>query len=998
MKKRIFSFIMAMIMGFTMLPVEAIALTTDDNGNAVYEIGDTVWVRGEDGEPAGTTVADAFWLPVYDENDQPVTKQGLCELAEHTHSYVCAQDCALAHTHSEACYSDVYVGCTIHQHSDSCATETVYSCGLTEHSHENCTASEKCTLEEHDHAACETAVKFTCQTEEHTHAACASEVVYSCTIEAHVHVAECYDEGGNLVCGKEEHVHEMTACGGTVNYLCGKSEHTHSVEAGCAYENAYTCGKEAHTHGDGSCVMATTYDCGLTEHTHTESCVPETRYVGCVEHPEHNESCTAESRLTCGCDEHTCVTEGCAPDCAAAEHTHSAECDMEGVYYQWVVVEDTEWTSADFWVLKTSDDGASPLAGAEFELYTTYTNGELSGEITGQYLDGTSNVTGATGSLHFHGFEVDEGKTATFYLKETKAPTNYYANDTVYKVTISHTTDAYDVAITDKDGNAVKFNHRNHVLTVVNTEILGDLTITKAFEDIIPEGIQNITVNVVGDNGYTNTVVLKAAENWTKKLTGLKVGKYTVTEDAELADVTGYDLKGTAYTVDGTTAETAEVVFAETKITAAVTITNDYDKNEAVINNPDSITIVKTDDQGKELAGAVFTLTDGVTERVFTTGADGKIVIDGLIGNGTVTEQSSKEYKLTETTAPVGHVKSDTEWKILVEWNPEDPNNPQIKVVLNKAENRFDTIWDWIVGSVTGKGEWSYVVNQEDGSKQLTIQNPRMTTQVEVSKTVKFEGVDQNDPFVTTHADREYEFRLSYLDDSDKLVTETIKVKGGETKTFNAKIPYGTAYKVEEITEEDFFNAEISDSYTGVIGADDLDANIKVTATNTYSFEVHNDLSIELVKVAADKKRTPLKGAKFALYDEGGIIVETYVSDKNGLFTIEEITAPGEYTLKETKAPDGYYKLKKAIAIDVDYEYTVKSVNGENVIVRTLVAEVSGSGVYQRTDGSYAIKNTEITDNPKTGDQFNMGLWVGIGGAAAAALIVLLILGKKGRK
>lgn len=288
MKKRIFSFIMAMIMVFTMLPVEAIAVTTDDAGNTVYEIGATVWVR-EDAEPTGTTVEKAFWIPVYDENDQPVTRLGLCGKAEHTHSYVCDADCALAHTHSEECYSDVSVGCTIHQHGGECTTETVYSCGQVEHSHENCTASEICTLEEHDH--------------------------------------------------------EALGCGTEVRFTCEDSEHEHSVEAGCTYENVFTCGKEAHTHGDDSCVMETVWDCGQTAHTHTEECGIETRYVGCVEHLAHDESCVTERQLTCGKDEHTCVTEGCAADCALEEHTHTEACDMEGVYYQWMVVEDT---SSDF--------------------------------------------------------------------------------------------------------------------------------------------------------------------------------------------------------------------------------------------------------------------------------------------------------------------------------------------------------------------------------------------------------------------------------------------------------------------------------------------------------------------------------------------------------------------------------------------------------------------------------------------------------------------------
>lgn len=630
----------------------------------------------------------------------------------------------------------------------------------------------------------------------------------------------------------------------------------------------------------------------------------------------------------------------------------------------------TVWDSAEFDIHKTDSVTKAGLEGVEFTLYEDF-------EMT-QMVD--KQVTDIAGYAHFDGITVPVGEQdATYYLKETKALDNYYPLDGKWEVRVRIKDGSYDIHILKVYGTSKEWDGEHDVLSVENTEILGQLTVEKKFVGgVAPEGIENVTVNVTGDNGYANTVVLTAAKQWKETLTGLKLGSYTVTEDTELAKVLGYTLVSTTYSAaDG-------AIAVDDAAGDAVTITNEYKKNEGVINNPDSITIVKTDDQGKALGGAVFTLSDG---RTFTTGTDGKVVIDGLIGNGTLAGQSSKTYTLEETTAPEGHVKSDTKWEIEV---VEDDG--KVHINLNAEKNSFENIWDWIVGNIDPDGKW------DEDAKTLTVENARKTTKVEVSKTVVFEGVNQKDPFVKDYVNREYKFKLSYLDDNNRLVTETIKVKGGETKAFNAELPYGKAYRVEEITEEDFFNAEISSNCNGVIDEEDLDANITVAATNTYSFEVVDELSIALVKVASDTKRTPLKGAKFALYDVDGVIVESYTSDKNGAFTIEEITAPGQYTLKETKAPDGYYKLKKAITIDVDYEYTVEQVNGENVVVRTLVAEVSGNGVYARTDGSYGIKNTEITDNPKTGDQFNMGLWVGIGGFAAVALIVLLILGKKGKK
>ncbi|MEF2837152.1 MAG: SpaA isopeptide-forming pilin-related protein [Oscillospiraceae bacterium] len=292
MTKRVFSFLMAMLMVFTMVPAEAFAQedpVPEASESTVYTVGDTQWVRGEDGEPEGETEEGTFWLPVCDEDDEFVTRQGLCDQQAHTHTYACPEDCDKTHVHTEECYRTEYVGCVIHTHDETCATETRYDCGLEAHeNHDGCVASESCTVPEHDH--------------------------------------------------------EAMACPQQVNFTC-TAEHEHSVEAGCAHETVYTCGSQNHTHGDGQCVLVTSYDCGLQIHTHAD-CATSLVYTDCVEHTEHTESCETKQVLGCGLEAHTCVTEGCAADCAIPEHTHGPECDMESVYYKWELVKDTSDTFA----------------------------------------------------------------------------------------------------------------------------------------------------------------------------------------------------------------------------------------------------------------------------------------------------------------------------------------------------------------------------------------------------------------------------------------------------------------------------------------------------------------------------------------------------------------------------------------------------------------------------------------------------------------------------
>ena len=55
-----------------------------------------------------------------------------------------------------------------------------------------------------------------------------------------------------------------------------------------------------------------------------------------------------------------------------------------------------------------------------------------------------------------------------------------------------------------------------------------------------------------------------------------------------------------------------------------------------------------------------------------------------------------------------------------------------------------------------------------------------------------------------------------------------------------------------------------------------------------------------------DTYGTPLPGAEFTLYNEAGEVVEKTVSDEKGEFWFQYFPR-GKYTVRETKAPDGYY-------------------------------------------------------------------------------------------
>ena len=69
--KSLMSLVLCVITVLGSFPMPAYAQTMDENGAVAYEIGDRVWVRGEDVDPSEEAPQGTFWRPEYD-NDQPV--------------------------------------------------------------------------------------------------------------------------------------------------------------------------------------------------------------------------------------------------------------------------------------------------------------------------------------------------------------------------------------------------------------------------------------------------------------------------------------------------------------------------------------------------------------------------------------------------------------------------------------------------------------------------------------------------------------------------------------------------------------------------------------------------------------------------------------------------------------------------------------------------------------------------------------------------------------
>lgn len=93
------------------------------------------------------------------------------------------------------------------------------------------------------------------------------------------------------------------------------------------------------------------------------------------------------------------------------------------------------------------------------------------------------------------------------------------------------------------------------------------------------------------------------------------------------------------------------------------------------------------------------------------------------------------------------------------------------------------------------------------------------------------------------------------------------------------------------------------------------------------------DGSLSITKIDSEKTATgdikKLSGAEFELYNDKNQLITTLITDTEGAATIKGLPL-GEYTLKETKAPEGYNVLKNPISVSItnkesQVELTIKN-------------------------------------------------------------------------
>lgn len=196
-------------------------------------------------------------------------------------------------------------------------------------------------------------------------------------------------------------------------------------------------------------------------------------------------------------------------------------------------------------------------------------------------------------------------------------------------------------------------------------------------------------------------------------------------------------------------------------------------------------------------------------------------------------------------------------------------------------------------------------------------------------------------------------FTISVL--KDGLIVDGTTAAGMDAPGKAYTLAPGT-YTVGEEAVEGYEASYSGDSEDGTITLAAGDKKT-ITITNTYvgGVEVSN-ARIEVTKY--DDEGNLLPGAEFTLYENGVEVGEPIETDKNGKIVFTGLSL-GDYTLQETRTPEGYVPSDLIEEITIDEEGEVIEVSFTNT---KIIGTVSISKVDSKTKAALAGAGFVITD------------------------------------
>ena len=523
-----------------------------------------------------------------------------------------------------------------------------------------------------------------------------------------------------------------------------------------------------------------------------------------------------------------------------------------------------------------------PLSDVEFMV--TESDGSVVGNSNGKF------VTDSAGTILIEGIDPD----TTLVVKEVRAREGYVLDDTAQ-------------SIKTKSGETVTLEFRNY-----------------------PEG----TLHIIKKDAFTKEPIagvefLITTSNGTA--VGTNNGRYTTDSSGSIV-IPNLDPETT-------------VIVKETKAKAGYIL--DETPQQAVIKSNDvaileffnqplgSLQILKKDSNTREpLDGVQFKVTKtngavvGNGTGIYTTDADGKIIIDGLEPEMTViiTEVRAKDGYLLDDTPKQATIKSNEVTTV------EFLNQPLGGLRIVKLDSVTKKPLEGVQFKVT-YDDGSYVPDEGGKLSSNGIYRTDKNGEILISDIVGTLVVTETQTIPGYVIDEETRSQTVVVNANDlQTLTFYNRPAGGlqiikSDEDTGARIG-GVKFEIRKI------NGEILGTYTtdrnGVIsipGAEsgwytitelkaadgyELDATpvqacVKDGETTTVEITNQRMASIMIHKVDAHTGRG-IYGVKFVLYDSGKNPIGEYTTDQDGYIYIDDELTPGKYYIRELEAADGYIR------------------------------------------------------------------------------------------
>ena len=470
-----------------------------------------------------------------------------------------------------------------------------------------------------------------------------------------------------------------------------------------------------------------------------------------------------------------------------------------------------------------------------------------------------------------------------------------------------------------------------------------------------------------------------------------------------------------------------ELVYAGQNVDVTETATSFYNERQRVeIDLIKSLAIDEAYGIGKN--GEIFDVTFGLYAAEELTAADGKTIpADGLIevisldesGHGkAISDLPMGSYYVQEISTNSAYIVSDAKYPVIFEYAGQDTETVRITANEGKAITN-----DIIYGSVSGKK------SDEDG-KALG------GAVIGIFTTGTTEFTKENAIAATTSKD-DGSFSFAKVPYGTWIIREIESPKGYVLSEEEIAVTIG---KVDEVVEIELVNYFIK----GNIALTKVDEDYPDNKLSGAVFEVYSDTNGD-GKLDKDDtllgemkeldggvyQMSELRYGKYLVKETkaptGFVLDENVYSvsvEENGkTYTVENkagvgfINAAQKGSLKIVKtSSDGKVEGFSFRVTGVDYDQTFKTdKNGEIVIEGLRIGDYTVSEVSDKASAGYILPadkqatvkvdataivqmHNEFRDTPKTGDDFNLGLWVSLAALSVVGAGVLGFVGYKNRK